>query len=125
MRALVTGATGLVGSYVCERLVADGWSVRALVRDPARAAWLTDAGVTLAVGDTTDAASFVAAAAGADVVFHAAAAITPAGGWESFALTNVVGTRNAIEASRASGARLLHVSSVAVYGGVRGHARGG
>ena len=35
-RALVTGGTGLVGSHVIERLVRDGWSVRALVRSHSR-----------------------------------------------------------------------------------------
>lgn len=122
-RALVTGGTGLVGSYLCERLVADGWTVRALVRDPAGARWLAHdadgAGGALALvpGDVTDAASFADAARGCDVVFHAAAAITPAGGWESFARPNILGTRAAIDAAREAGARLLHVSSVAVYGG--------
>jgi nucleoside-diphosphate-sugar epimerase len=115
MRALVTGATGLVGSYLCERLRADGWDVRALVRDEARARWL--AGVELVRGDTTDAASFAAAAAGRDVVFHAAAAITPTGGWEAYRVPNVLGTQAAVDAARGAGARLLHVSSVAVYGG--------
>ena len=33
-RALVTGATGFVGVHMVRRLVADGWSVHALVRDP-------------------------------------------------------------------------------------------
>jgi nucleoside-diphosphate-sugar epimerase len=117
MRALVTGATGLVGSHLCERLAAEGWQVRALVRDPARAAWLGAWGVELRRGDTTDAESFAAAAVGCDVVFHAAAAITPDGGWEAFRVPNVFGTARAIDAARAAGARLLHVSSVAVYGG--------
>jgi len=45
--ALVTGATGLLGSYLVERLLADGWTVRALVRDPQRAAWLSARGVAL------------------------------------------------------------------------------
>ena len=117
MRALVTGATGLVGSYLCERLVRDGWTVRALVRDVERARWLADLGVALAPGDTIDARSFVDAARGCEVIFHAAAAITPAGGWADFARPNIIGTRSAIDAARDAGARLLHVSSVAVYGG--------
>ena len=33
--ALVTGATGFVGSHVTEQLATDGWTVRALVRDAA------------------------------------------------------------------------------------------
>jgi nucleoside-diphosphate-sugar epimerase len=41
--------------------------------------------------------------------------ITPPGGWESFRRSNIDGTRNAIDAAERSGARLLHLSSVAVY----------
>ena len=115
-RALVTGATGLVGSHLVERLLAEGWTVRALVRDPMRAEWLARRGVALYPGDTLDSASFLDAARGNDVVFHAAAAITPRGGWEAYRAVNIEGTRNAVEAARAAGARLLHVSSVAVYG---------
>jgi uncharacterized protein YbjT (DUF2867 family) len=47
---LVTGATGTVGSEVVKQLVAGGHRVRALVRDPARAAML-GAGVEIVVGD--------------------------------------------------------------------------
>lgn len=115
--ALVTGATGLVGSYVVERLLADGWSVRALVRDAARASILADAGVALATGDVLEAVGFRRAAAGCDVVFHTAAAVTPSGGWEAFQRPNVEGTQHAIAAVASAGARLVHVSSVAVYGG--------
>lgn len=123
-RALVTGATGLVGSHIAERLAADGWSVRALVRQhaaehPRRAAglrFLTARGVELAQGDTLDERAFTDAASGRDYIFHCAAAITPRGGWESFRATNVDGTQNAIAAAERSGARLLHLSSVAVYG---------
>lgn len=115
--ALVTGATGLVGRHVVERLLADGVAVRAMVRDPARAEELRSAGVELVRGDVLDAAAFVRAAAGRDVVFHTAAAVTPTGGWEAFQRPNVEGTRNAIDATTAAGARMVHVSSVAVYGG--------
>ena len=123
-RALVTGATGLVGSYVVERLLADGWSVRALVRDRAQAAWLEREGAELADGDVLDAPSFAAAARGCDAIFHTAAVITPRGGWEVYRATNVEGTRNAVHAAATSGARLLQLSSVAVYGTASRYGRG-
>jgi nucleoside-diphosphate-sugar epimerase len=112
--ALVTGATGLVGSHITDRLLADGWTVRALVRAPAPE--LEARGVATARGDVLDAASVVRAAAGVDAVFHTAAAITPSGGWEAYRRLNVDGTRHVIAAAAAAGARLLHLSSVAVYG---------
>ena len=114
--ALVTGGTGLVGSYIVERLLEDGWSVRALVRDPLRAGSLRRTGAELRAGDILDAQSFAEAARGADTLFHAAAAITPPGGWEEFRQVNIEGTRNAVEVARGAGARLVHISSVGVYG---------
>ncbi len=117
MRALVTGATGMVGHHIAERLLADGCRVRAMVRDPegAGARELSDLGLELARGDVLDQPTFVAAARDCDVVFHAAAEIMTRG-WESYRAVNVDGTRNAISAAAANGARLLQVSSVAVYG---------
>jgi len=116
-RALVTGATGMVGRHVVARLQADGWEVRAMVRNVAAAHELQAAGVELSAGDTLDASAFAACARNCDVVFHTAAAVTPPGGWEAFRRPNVEGTRNAVGAARGAGARLVHVSSVAVYGG--------
>ncbi len=114
--ALVTGATGQVGRHVAERLHRDGWSVRALVRDLLSASSLRELDVELALGDVLDERSFAAAAAGREVIFHTAAAVTPSGGWEAFRRPNVDGTRNAVAAAASAGARLVHVSSVAVYG---------
>jgi nucleoside-diphosphate-sugar epimerase len=122
--ALVTGATGLIGMHLVPLLQREGWQVRALVRDPARAGPLSRADVTLATGDVLDATSFVRAARGCDVLFHAAAVITPLGGWEAFRRPNVEGTRNAIAAAASAGAKLVHVSSVAVYGAHRFSADG-
>ncbi len=114
--ALVTGATGLVGTHVAQRLCKDGWQVRALVRDPTHAGALTHIGVQLVAGDILEPTSFAGAARGCDVLVHAAAAVTPRGGWESFRRPNIDGTRNAIVAAAGAKARLVHVSSVAVYG---------
>jgi nucleoside-diphosphate-sugar epimerase len=112
--ALVTGATGLVGSHIVDRLRDQAWNVRALVRSPNGA--LEARGVAVVRGDVLDADSFARAAAGSDVIFHTAAAITPSGGWEAYRGLNIDGTRNAIDAAAAAGARLLQLSSVAVYG---------
>jgi len=114
--ALVTGATGLVGSHIVERLLSEGWEVRALVRDVAGAQQVLPAGVQPIGGDVLDEGSFRRAAAGAHVVFHCAAHIIVRGGWEAFRVTNIEGTRNAIIAAGSARARLLHLSSVAVYG---------
>lgn len=115
-RALVTGATGLLGSAIAERLLDDGWAVQALVRDPASATWLRHRGVALHAGSLGDRGVLDRAIAGCDVVFHAAAAVVPRGGWEAFRGPNVEGTRAVIAAAARARARLLHVSSVAVYG---------
>src|SRR5262245_21667350 len=64
---LVTGATGRIGRHVVAGLVATGLDVRALVRDPARAA--LPAGVEAAKGDLSDSATFVPALQDIDAVY--------------------------------------------------------
>jgi len=114
--ALVTGATGLVGSHIVERLLADGWDVRALARNPERARLELPPSVHLAHGDVLDSRAFARAAEGATAIFHTAANIIVRGGWEAYRVTNIDGTRNAIAAAELARARLLQISSVAVYG---------
>ena len=118
-RALVTGANGLLGSHLVKRLVESGCAVRALVRRPDNANWLRRPNVELIEGELADAHVLESAAAGCDAVFHAAAAIGPESTWEIFRAGNVQGTSNVIEACVHSGARIVHVSSTAVYGGSR------
>lgn len=118
-RALVTGATGMLGSYFVQCLAATGCGVRALVRDEARAAWLRPLGAELVRGDIANAQALRDAAAGCDAVFHAAAAIGPEAEWDTFRVANVDGTQHVIDACAANGARLLYVSSTAVYGDSR------
>jgi nucleoside-diphosphate-sugar epimerase len=128
-RALVTGATGLVGSHIVERLQSDGWTVRALVRAPSEPSngvgWLEARGVESLRGDVLDAESLTRAARGVDVIFHTAAAITPSGGWEAYRRLNLDGTAHAIAAAEAAKARLLQLSSVAVYGPTARYREGG
>lgn len=118
-RALVTGATGMLGSYLVRRLIDGGYGVRALARSPDRAQWLRDAGVDVVQGELADARALVAAADGCTIVIHSAAAIGPQSDWEGFRIGNVQGTENVVNACAHSGARLVHVSSTAVYGDSR------
>ncbi len=122
-RALVTGATGMLGSYIVARLLADGWHVRALVRGATNgqgaAAWLESLGVEVVRGSLEERGALLEGASACDVVFHAAAVIDPGGSWRRFREGNVVGTANVVSAAQATGARLVHVSSTAVYGRAR------
>ena len=117
--ALVTGATGLLGSYLVEQLLEDGWGVRALVRRPEQARWLEEAGAKLFAGDITDRPSITSAASGCSLVFHAAASVGVGNDWETFRLGNVEGTENVLHASAASGARFVFVSTTGVFGRAR------
>lgn len=116
MNILMTGATGKVGSRLAKRLVAHGHSVRALVRDPSRAAELVDQGITLVTGDLLEAASLPAAVAGVDVVVHCAAFFRGATPEEAHAV-NERGTRHlALRARDAAVPRFLFMSTGLVYG---------
>lgn len=68
---LVFGATGQQGGSVASALLSKGWSVRALVRDPAaeKARALTRLGATVLAGDLADPASITAAMHGAYGIF--------------------------------------------------------
>jgi uncharacterized protein YbjT (DUF2867 family) len=71
---LLTGATGLVGSALLPRLLADGAQVRCLVRDPRRLG-AQRVRVQIALGDLTDPRSFRNALRGVHTVVHLAASI--------------------------------------------------
>ncbi|HEU5129845.1 MAG TPA: NmrA family NAD(P)-binding protein, partial [Glycomyces sp.] len=68
---LVTGATGKQGGATARRLLAGGWTVRALVRDPQAAAAraLAADGAETVVGDLDSPETLAAAAAGVHGVF--------------------------------------------------------
>lgn len=66
MTTLVTGATGNTGRHVVEELVRRGEGVRALTRDPGRAASVLPAGVELVAGTHTDLATLGEALEGVD-----------------------------------------------------------
>jgi NAD dependent epimerase/dehydratase len=125
---LVTGADGFIGSHLTERLVAEGARVRAfcLYNSRGSAGWLdevptaTRGALDVRFGDIRDARFVESAVAGVEVVFHLAALIAIPYSYvapESFIDTNVRGTLNVLEASRAAGVRrLIQTSTSEVYG---------
>jgi NADH dehydrogenase len=98
---LLTGATGLLGSAVLRRLVAEGTQVRCLVRDPRRLG-AQRVRVQIALGDLTDPPSFRNALRGVSTVVHLAASIRdqPRGSIEEL---NGIATWRMVEAAERSG----------------------
>jgi uncharacterized protein YbjT (DUF2867 family) len=98
---LLTGATGLVGSAVLRRLVAEGAEVRCLVRNP-RGLGAQRVRVQIALGDLTDPPSFRNALRGVHTVVHLAASIRdqPHGSIEEI---NGIATWRMVEAAERSG----------------------
>jgi nucleoside-diphosphate-sugar epimerase len=112
--AFVTGGSGFIGRRLIRRLVAEGYSVRALARSDRSAALVAEAGAEAVRGDLTDAASLREGARGCELAFHAAAEVNDWGDREHFERTNVQGTKYVIAACRAEGVRrLVHVGTEA------------
>jgi uncharacterized protein YbjT (DUF2867 family) len=115
---LMTGATGLVGSTLLRRLLAEGTQVRCLVRDPRRLG-TQRVRVQIALGDLTDPPSFRNALRGVDTVVHLAASIRdqPEGSIEE--LNGIATWRIAKAAERAGATRFVFFSAL----GASGHHR--
>lgn len=114
---LVTGATGLLGSHIAERLAGRGQPVRALVRATSDTRFLRGIGVACVVADLADPASLRAAVAGIDTVYHCAAKVGDWGKWREFQADCLDATRHLAEAALGAGARrFLHISSTSAYG---------
>lgn len=113
MEAFVTGGTGFIGRALVAALLAQGWQVRALVRNRPRASLLPPE-VSIIHGGLSDDRALLEGALGADVVFHLAAATS--GDWAAHSEVTVEGTRRLLRACHeAKARRLILVSSIVVY----------
>ncbi len=120
-KVLVTGATGLLGSHLVRKLLERGYEVKALKRKKSDTSRLKEyaRGVEWVEGDVLNYDSLLYALKGVEGVFHCAARVSfrPADR-ELMLETNVLGTRNIINASLEYGNLrfFVHVSSVAALG---------
>jgi nucleoside-diphosphate-sugar epimerase len=113
MKALVTGGGGFLGKAIVKLLRQRGAEVRSFSRSEYPE--LTAMGVAHFRGDLADAAVATRAVAGCDIVFHVAAKAGVWGPYREFYRTNVVGTRNLVDACRSAGVRrLVYTSSPSV-----------
>lgn len=114
---LITGATGFLGRNLCEHLTAQGYNIRALARPTSDTDFLQTLKADIAIGDVTDAASVCAAMQGCDYVVHAAAYFRLWGPPGPFSQTNVIGTRNVLQAALAADVKkFVHISTIIVVG---------
>jgi dihydroflavonol-4-reductase len=118
MTDLVTGANGFVGAAVVRALLAEGETVRALVRRGSNLRNLEGLAVELREGDVTVPETLRAASEGCRHVLHVAADYRLwAPDAERMQATNVQGSLNVLEAAAAAGAeRVVYTSSVATLG---------
>lgn len=116
--ALITGATGFLGTHLCNLLHKQGWQVFALCRNPHKATGLnTD--IQLIKGDILSPEDFSQQVPEKlDAVFHTAASTNT---WYKNnplqTTTNIDGTKNILKlAKKKKAGRYIHISSVVVFG---------
>ncbi|WNV87210.1 NAD-dependent epimerase/dehydratase family protein [Umezawaea sp. Da 62-37] len=111
-RIAVTGAAGVLGSNLVTRLLAEGCQVHGMDLRPIP----PRPGFTPFTGDIRDAAAVAEAVAGTDALVHCAAALPSYPAAEIRSII-VEGTSTVLRVAAAAGvARIVHISSTAVYG---------
>lgn len=118
VKALVTGGNGFIGSHLVEYLLDEGYEVYCLVRSTSNLSLIEHLPVKLLRGDCRDRESLSDAVRGKDYIFHLAGKIK-APDWETYYASNVLGTRNLIEACARENPdirRFVHISSISSAG---------
>jgi len=118
MKVCVLGATGFIGGHITRAVIAKGWQVCAVRRNPQNVGAIGDVPVEWFTGNLNDVDSLRRAMRGCDVVFHAAA--TYLGNFRdierevSLARTEMENVLQACSASRVQ--RLIYTSSITTIG---------
>jgi len=116
-RVLVTGATGFLGRHLVSALHRCGATITVLVRDRTRVSPDLERCAEIVQGDLRNANDVRAAMRDVTLVFHCAAATSNRMNWHTHNETNVRGSENVFMAVLDRGVRrVIHVSSVIVYG---------
>jgi len=126
MNIIVTGADGFIGSHLVEKLVAEGYQVKALSQYNSfnNWGWLEDTEckdkIEVLTGDIRDPHFCKSITNDVDIVFHLAALIAIPYSYvapDSYVDTNIKGTLNICQAAKENGnIRVIHTSTSEVYG---------
>lgn len=116
MKALVTGATGFIGSNLVIRLLESGYEVRALVLPGENLSSIPYDEIEVVRGDVTVPETLSGKAEGVDIVFHLAARVADWGSMELFRTVTSYGTSNILRECVGRVERFIYLSSIAAYG---------
>ncbi len=116
MRALVTGATGFIGSVLVKELAARGHRVRALAFPEEQVYSLVQLGVEIVRGDLTVQESLRGICDGIDTVFHLAGRVTDWGTRKQFYSAIYNATENLLKEAAGKASRFVYTSSIAAMG---------
>jgi nucleoside-diphosphate-sugar epimerase len=118
MKALVTGATGFIGSHLCENLIRRGYEVTCLVKKTSNLKWIENLDIKLVFGDCTNLESLQNAVNGFDFIFHLAG-LTKSCSEKDFFFINTTGTENLMKTVLEKNhkiKRLIYLSSLSATG---------
>jgi len=109
-KILVIGASGFVGRHLAQALLADGYEVRCLARNPAKVQDLADAGCEVVQGDISDLASMQRALESIEAVYISIHTLSPQSSdtaGQGFMDVEMNGLRNIVTACQSNGVRRL------------------
>jgi len=115
---LVIGASGFVGGRLTKALLAEGYAVRCLARDPARVQDLAEIGGEIARGDVSNPASLAKSLDSVQAVYVSIHTLSPQPGSpadQRFMAVELNGLQNVVTACQAQGVRrLIYVTSLGI-----------
>jgi nucleoside-diphosphate-sugar epimerase len=116
MKIVITGATGFIGRNAAESFHEEGMQVIAIGRSQAAGDELRKKGIIFNKADIRDLNELNDAFSPADFVFHSAAKSGDWGKYQDFYDTNVVGTRNVIDACKNHQIKkIIYISTPSIY----------